>query len=201
MGHPLAVLSWIHGGLHQMIVVERELAKYSGLNPSNPQGINPYDIQYDTGPAWMFPAAFFRTSPVVVLAALTGALTAIYRWVRARSFGRLDLTLGLTLISFCMPLIQVAMQRDNFRYTAPVYGTICMLAGLGVGVILPLLFRLVIPLGRQAAWAILGFVLVVAALRDFNYASDKFLATGFQDLALRPVLGVPPLPAPAESLR
>jgi len=188
-----AALSWICGGLARWIAIEREFTYYSGVNP--------YCLQYDAGPAWMFPAAFFRTSPVVVLAALAGVLSAIYGRVRARSLGRLDLTLGLCLITVSMLLLQVITERYCFRFTAPVYGTICMLAGMGIAAALPLFSRLAAPVGRRAAWAVFGLLLVAAAVRDLNYANEKFIATGFRDLALRQVYGVPPMPLAAEARR
>jgi len=36
----------------------------------------------------------------------------------------------------------------------------------------------------------------VAAFRDFDFARKNFLLPRLEDLALRPVLGVPPLPLP-----
>jgi hypothetical protein len=54
------------------------------------------------------------------------------------------------------------------------------------------------PLGRPIALAVIGVFLATAALRDLNFAQEHFLQPEMDDLALRPVLGVPPAPPPAE---
>jgi hypothetical protein len=145
----------------------------------------------------MFPAALFRTCPVLALAALAGFALVVYGAIRRRTFAGASLPLGLALISFLMLLIQVITGRYNFRYTAPAYGSICMLGGIGLTASLQPLYKLLVPLGRPAAAGILGFALAVTALRDLNFARDKFLSTGMQDLSLRFVLDVPPAPIPA----
>ena len=85
-----------------------------------------------------------------------------------------------------MLLIQLVTQRYGFRYTAPVFGPICLLAGMGVDAVLPALQRLLAPLGRATAWAILGFAISVAAFRDFTVARDRFLLPELQDLRSPP---------------
>jgi hypothetical protein len=95
--------------------------------------------------------------------------------------------------------LQIGTHRYNFRYAAPVYGPICFLAGLGIQAILPTLHKLLAPLGRSLAWAILGFAIAIAALRDLDAAEHYFLVPELQDLALRPVLRLPPAPLSYDS--
>ena len=90
--------------------------------------------------------------------------------------------------------LRFAAQRYNFRYAAPAYGPLCLLAGIGIAAILPMLHKALAPLGRGVAWAILGFILAVAAWHDLATARELFLVPEIQDLALRPVYGVPALP-------
>jgi hypothetical protein len=95
-----------------------------------------------------------------------------------------------------MILIQLVMNRYSFRYTAPVYGPFCLLAGIGFAAVMPTLYSVLAPLGRMTAYGILSFALVVAALRDLNFARERLLAPEIQDLVIRPILGLPPAPVP-----
>ena len=158
--------------------------------------INPYIQQYDSGPVWMFPAALFRTSPFLLLAGLTGFAVTVLRLWRAGTLSSAGLPLGIGLLTFSILLLELVTQHYAFRFAAPVYGPICLLAGIGVEAALPVLRELLAPLGRVAAWAVLGFALSVAAFRDFDFARKNFLLPRLEDLALRPVLGIPPLPLP-----
>jgi hypothetical protein len=186
----LAILVSLFGGLANYFAMERAFAHYSNLGP--------YDLEFNTGPAWMFPAAFFRTSPVLVLAAIAGFTISIHGTIRSRKLSGSGAALGVALISLSMVLIQILTARYNFRYTAPVYGSICILVGIGIEASLSPLNKLMAPLGRWLAWAVIGFALSVCALHDLNVARDRFLLPGVQDLALRVVLGVPPAPLPVE---
>jgi len=185
----LSVLSALFGGLKNFLHLEH-LTLHTGVNP--------YIQQYDSGPLWMFPAALFRTEPFLFLAVLTGAAIAVRRVWRERSLASAGLLLGLALLTFSILLLEVVTQHYAFRFAAPVYGPICLLAGAGVEAVLPFLLRLLAPLGRTTAWAVLGFALCVITLRDFDYARDYFLLPRLEDLALRPVLGVPPAPIPPD---
>jgi hypothetical protein len=184
----LAVFASIFGGIAGYIALERAFTHYALL------GV--YDMQFNTGPAWMFPAGFIRACPVQVITALLGFTAILYPALRSRSLSSAGFGVGISLLTLCTIAIQLATTSYNFRYSAPAYGLICLLAGIGVEAILPKLRDLLSPLGSAATWAILGFALSVAALRDFNYARDNFLLPGKQDLALRTVLGVAPLAIP-----
>jgi hypothetical protein len=63
---------------------------------------------------------------------------------------------------------------------------------------MPALYSLLAPLGRLTAYGILGFALVVAALRDLNFARERLLGPEIQDLVVRPILGLPPAPVPLD---
>jgi len=182
----LAIFASIFGGISGYIALEHAFIHYTHL------GI--YDLQFNNGPAWMYPAGFLRACPIQVLAALGGIAVAFFRVLRSRSVSRAGFGIGISLLSLCMIAMQFATTSYNFRYAAPIYGLMCLLGGMGIEAILPRLIHQLSPLGRPAALAILAFALAVAALRDFNYARDKFLLPGHQDLALRVVLGVAPLP-------
>jgi hypothetical protein len=184
------ILAALFGGFVNSFILLREYAHYSGINP--------YSAQFDTGPVWMFPAGLFRASPFLFLAALVGFIVVLYRGCRTQVLSNAGLPLGIALITAFMLLIQILTHRYNFRYTAPVFGPICLLAGIGIDAILPSLHKLLAPLGRAITWCILGFSISIAALRDFNFARDNFLLPELQDLALRPVLSVPPAPVPPD---
>jgi hypothetical protein len=186
----IAILAALLGGLSSYISMEREFAHTASINT--------YDLQFNYGPAWMFPAGLFRTGPFLFLAALTGFGVALYRGFRSRAIASIGLPVGIALIAALMLIFQMLSRRYNFRYTAPAYGLICLLAGIGIDAILPTLHKLLAPLGRATAWAILGFAISVAAFRDFTVARDRFLLPELQDLALRVVLGVPPAPIPPD---
>jgi hypothetical protein len=182
------ILASLFGGAVNTFILLRESVHFSGINP--------YSVQFDSGPIWMFPAALLRTSPFLFLAALAGFAAVVYHAYRSRLLVHHGLSLGIALITASMIMIQLVTQRYSFRYTAPVFGPICLLAGMGVDSVLPTLQRLLAPLGRATAWAILGFAISVAAFRDFTVARDRFLLPELQDLALRPVLGVLRAPIP-----
>jgi hypothetical protein len=187
----VAILSSLFGGVNSYLTLELALIRSSAINP--------YDLQFDTGPAWMYPAAFFCVCPVVAVSAVAGFAFTLRRALRTRALERAGLPLGIALLLFLMILLQILTQRYNFRYAAPIYGPICLLAGLGVEAVLPILHRLLAPLGRGVAWAILGFAIAIAALRDLDAAQQNFLVPELQDLALRPVFGVPPAPLSYDS--
>ena len=180
----MLILSSLFGGFHNSLELVREYAHYSGMNP--------YSLQFDSGPVWMIPAGLFRTSPFLFIAGLTGFIGVLFRTFGARSLRNAGLPLGIALLTFSVLSLQVLTHRYSFRYFAPAFAPFCLLAGIGVEAPIPFLRRLLDPLGRRAAYAILGFAVSVAALRDFNAAFDNFLRPGLQDLALRPVVGVPP---------
>jgi uncharacterized membrane protein len=186
----VAVLAWLFGGVFKAFELVREHAHYSGINP--------YNVQYDSGPIWMFPAGFIRTSPLLFFGALAGFAVAVLRTVRSRRLSEAGLPLGLSLLAASIVLVQLATQRYCYRYTAPVYVPICLLAGIGIEAALKPLHKLLDPLGQRAAWTILGVALSVAALRDLNFARETFILPQIPDLTLRPVLGVPPAPLPPD---
>jgi len=188
----VAILASVFGGFTNYVTLERDFIHYS---------FGPYEMQFNTGPAWMFPAAFFRSCPILAVAALAGFATTLYRFSRSGSFACADFAVGLVFLSFGTIAIQFATQRYNFRYTAPAFGPLCLLGGIGIEAVLQALGKLLAPLGRTVAWAILGFAISVAALRDFNHARDHFLLPRLQDLALRPISDVPPSPLPIENPR
>lgn len=186
----LVLLAGLFGGFVSSINLVREYIHYSGINP--------YSVQFDSGPLWMIPAGFFLTSPFLLVASLAGFAVTLSKAVRARSLAGEGLPLGIVLIAGIMVLLQVVTHRYSFRYMAPIFGPICLLAGIGADAVLPHFYKLLVPLGRTAAWAILGFAVAVAALRDFNVARSRFLLPQIQDLAMRPILGVPPAPVPPD---
>ncbi len=188
-----AILAWLFGGFMRSMNLVIEYIHYSGINP--------YSVQFDSGPIWMFPAAFFRASPFLFVASLVGFAVAIYRAIRARSLPEEGLPLGVALITATMVLLQLVTHRYSFRYAAPIFGPACLLAGIGADAVLPRLHRILAPFGRYTAWAVVGFAIAVAALRDFNVARDRFLLPAMQDLAMRPILGVPPAPVPPDYSR
>jgi hypothetical protein len=183
----LSLMSVLFGGFSSFLHLEH-LTLHTAVNP--------YIQQYDSGPAWMFPAALFRTSPFVFLAALAGFCITLLRTWRARTLIYAGLPQGLALLTASILFLEVYTQHYAFRFAAPVYGPICLLAGIGVEAALPPLRELLAPLGRTAAWTVLGFALAIAAFRDFDFAQKNYLIPAMEDLALRPVLGVPPLPLP-----
>ncbi len=179
-----AILATLFGSLGKYVTLQRIAEKVSAVNV--------YDQTYSVGPAWMLPAAIVRVCPLVAVGALAGMTIAIYHAVKARSLSEAGLPFALAGYCIVLLLAQVVSQRMNLRYTAPIYSSLCMLAGAGCGWITVQLHRMMRPLGSPLAWGILSVVLGVAALRDVNFARYYLLNTGMQDLALRPVLGEPP---------
>jgi len=183
----VAVLSTLFGGVANSLALVRGYAHYSGINP--------YSVQYDSGPVWLFPEGLFLASPFLFIVGLLGFSAAVYRVLRRRVVA-VDLPLGIALLTAGMIVIQLIMNRYSFRYTAPVYGPLCLLAGIGFTSVMPALYRLLAPLGSLTAYGILGFALIVAALRDLNFARERLLGPEIQDLVVRPILGLPPAPVP-----
>jgi hypothetical protein len=179
-----AILASLFGGLGKYVTLQRIAENVSAMNV--------YDQTYSVGPAWMLPEAIVRVCPLVAVGALAGTTIAIYRAVKARSLSEAGLPFALAGCCIALLLLQIVSQRMNLRYTAPIYSSLCMLAGVGCGWFTIQLHRVMRPLGAPFAWTILSVVLAVAALRDVNFARDYLLNTGMQDLALRPVLGEPP---------
>jgi Dolichyl-phosphate-mannose-protein mannosyltransferase len=182
------VLGSLFGGVANALTLVREYAHYSGINP--------YSVQYDSGPVWLFPEGLFRISPFLCLAGLAGLASAIYSALRSRAVT--GLPLSIAALTAGILLLQLVTHRYSFRYTAPVYTTICLLAGIGVDAVLPSLHRVLAPLGRITAWAVLGFAISIAAYRDLNFAQENLILPELQDLALRPILGLPPAPVPPD---
>lgn len=185
----VAVLGVLFGGVANSLALVRGYAHYSGINP--------YSVQYDSGPVWLFPEGLFLASPFVFIAGLLGLFFAVYRVLRRR-LAAVDLPLGIAVLTAGMILIQLVMNRYSFRYTAPVYGPLCLLAGIGFAAVTPTLYRLLAPLGRIVAYGILSFAVVVAALRDMNFAQERLLGPDIQDLVIRPILGLRPAPVPRD---
>jgi len=187
-------LGSLFGGMGHALILTREDIHYSGINP--------YNMQYDSGPAWMFAAALLRTSPFVCVFGLAGFCVTLYRaWpphalagasrLRTAVAGA-GLPMGIALLTFAALLLQVLTQRYSFRYTGPAYGAACLLAAVGATAAAGPLRKLC---GRWT-WAVLGCVIALAAFRDVSFARERFLLPQMQDLALRPVLGIAPLPLP-----
>ena len=179
-----AVLSWLFGGVEHAFALVRACARVSATNP--------YDLQYDAGPPWMFAAGLLRVSPFVCVAGLAGAAATLRAGSRSSPRKRAALGLGITLLTAGMLLTQVAVHRYSLRYTAPIDGAACLLAGIGVEAVLVPLRRGLAPLGSVAGWGLLSFALLVAAWRDFDFAQRTLIRTEAPDLALRPILGLPP---------
>lgn len=185
----LAILASLFGGLSQYTQFERAYLHNENLSA--------YSLQIDSATPSMFFTGLLLTIPVVLLAALIGLATSVFRTFRARTPFRGNAALGIALISLSTILLQIFTQRYNFRYTAPAYCSLCLLAGIGIEAILVPLARFLAPLGRPLAWGILSFSLAVGALRDLNFARDKFLLPAMQDLAVRPILRIPPAELPS----
>jgi len=185
----LAVLGFLFGGVAHSLLLMREYIHYSGISP--------YSLQTDAVSARLFPEGLVRVSPVLCIAGLCGLSATLYRVFRARSLTHAGLPLGIALLTASMLLIQFVTHRYNLRFSAPMIGSLCLLAGIGVDTILPAALRLLAPLGRIASWTILGAALSLGALRDFNYARKTLLVPDAQDIALQEVLTLPPNPTPA----
>jgi superkiller protein 3 len=182
----LCVLAWLFGGFSRSLGLVFAYAHYSGINS--------YSVQWDSGPLWMFPAGLLRTSPFLFVLALAGIGASVYGAVRGRSLKDVGARIGLALLVIVFLAIQLGAQRYSFRYTAPIFGPICLLAGIGTEKILPRLRELLSPVGRRTAWSILGFIIAIAAVHDLNFAYQRVFVPEIQDLAMRAILGVPPVP-------
>jgi hypothetical protein len=187
------ILGALFGGVIHALYLVRTYAHYSGLNP--------YSAQYESGPVWMFPAGLFRISPFVFVAAVGGFGLVLFRAFHARRPADAGLPLGIALMTAGILLVQIVSQRFNFRLTAPAFGSMCMLAGIGADAALTALHRLLAPLGNVVAWGVLGFAVSIAALRDFNFAQDNLILPQVPDLPLRNVLSVPPASVPPGNSR
>jgi hypothetical protein len=186
----LLTLSVLFGGtIHAMALV---------LDYFHDSGTDVYNHQYNSGSAWMFPAALFRTSPFLFIAAIGGLGVTLRRTWRAWPKHDGVFASGVALLTASMLLLQYAGGRYDLRYAAPVFDTLCLLAGIGAAAAISPLMKVMSPLGRPIALAVIGVFLATAALRDLNFAQEHFLQPEMDDLALRPVLGVPPAPPPAE---
>jgi hypothetical protein len=190
-------MMWLYSGSgYSLLALELDFIHYSPLGA--------YTAQFDTGPAWMLPAALFRTSPFLFVAAFAGFVAALYRALRSCIStqkgvpwgNELGLELGIAFYTYFTLLLLLFSHRFNLRYTAPAFASICLLAGIGVNTVLPHIQKLRTSLGRATAWTILGCVISIAALRDLHLAQTCFLPQ-MGDLTLRQVLNVPPLPWPS----
>lgn len=182
----LCVLAGIFGGFSHSLGLVFAYAHYSGVNP--------YSVQWDSGPWWMFPAGLLRTSPFLFVMALIGIGTPVYETIRSRSLENAGTRMGLAMLVIAFLAIQLGAQRYSYRYTAPIFAPICLLAGIGAETVLPRLKGMLAPAGQRIAWTILGFSIAVAAMHDLGFAHDKLLVPQIQDLAMRAILGVPPVP-------
>jgi hypothetical protein len=125
----VTVLAALFGSLSRYLTLERAFLHFSAINP--------YDMQFAAGPAWMYPAALFCVCPVVVLGALAGFAVTLRRAPRTRALADAGLPVGIALLCLLMMLLPLVAGRYNFRYAAPAYGPLCLLAGIGIAAILP----------------------------------------------------------------
>jgi Tfp pilus assembly protein PilF len=188
----VVVLSALFGGLAHVVAMVREYEHYSAINA--------YVAAFDTGTRGMFLAGWFRSSPFVLCTAVIGFVVTLYRVVRTRSFAFVGLRLGIALFTAAMFLVQLILQRFNFRHSAPLYGSLCLLAGIGAAACLTLLCRWFAPFGRVATWIIIVSSIAVGSFYEVAFARDKIIVPGMQDLALRPIAGAEPLPVPLNIL-
>ena len=157
--------------------------------------LNPYAIEYETGTPMDLLAVLVPISPTVFLAGAIGlaGLAALalgrrsagrpmQRYFAARNVGVACLLAVFTVVFFGLPLI--SHYRLNLRFAAVAFGTLDLMAGVGLAAVCIRLRKVMAPLGRVAAMGVLGFALSVAAYRDAEMFHDHFLWSGAQDLSL-----------------
>lgn len=185
------LVSELFGSLHQCLLIVRAVNRYafSGI----------YDAQYNSGSLWMFAAGFLRACPLVICAAIAGTLLVLLRLLRTRGT-RLGLSAAIAALAWSIPIAQAATRHYDYRYTAPAYSFLCLLAAIGIAEIIPSFQRALPSLSPSIVPAALAACMAIAALRDVDFATSQFLDTAMQDLSLRMVLGLPPLTVSASTL-
>ena len=79
---------------------------------------------------------------------------------------------------------------QNFRYIAPVYGSMYLLGGIGLGVLVSLAERF----GKRIAYptyAALAFLVVLSVNAGYSDFQQIFLAFDVQDLSIHHILEIP----------
>jgi len=102
------------------------LADYVGIVTAIPKvnAVNPYALEYASGPAYMMLMAFWIVAPVTSLLSLAGFLAVWKRREQPLVF----------LACFTVAFVAIAMSMPHFvnlRYVGSTYGPFCLLAGLG----------------------------------------------------------------------
>ena len=187
----LIVLSVLFGGPAHYVALYRTFARFRPMNA--------YIAQYESGPAWMNLAGLWHASWVLCAAVAAGLVyRCILAW-REREASSVVLAVAYAGVVFFVLALPATLAL-NFRFDAPAFAVLCLLAGTAFNDFVRLLQSWTGTQGRRLALGLCGLVWTLGAARDLHVAHEDFLQRQIPDLAVRMVLGLGPAP-PADAPR
>jgi 4-amino-4-deoxy-L-arabinose transferase-like glycosyltransferase len=160
------------------------LADYVGIVMGIPKAnaANPYALEYASGPAHLLLTAFWIVAPLTSLLGLAG-LVGVWK-------NRRDRTL-VWLACFTLAYVAIAMSMPhwiNLRYVGNVYGTFCLLAGLGCWWLISEVYERLEPEDRRV-FAIIAIAIVIGgATADYLRFRRYFVRDEMADLSIKMLL-------------
>ena len=170
----LAFVAWAIGGAAILWDIQSRIGSF--------HRVNPYAIDYQSGPAWWLLKSFWITSPWTFALALAGLVTAPFfdAWRDRRAVIALA---GFVAVMLAIPLALPAWL--NLRYSSLAFGPLCLMAAAALYQGLRML-QARLPSATVTAPAILAGVGIAAAgLGDYRYFNRWFVATQTADLSVR----------------
>lgn len=153
----------------------------SGVN-----ALNPYALEFATGPGYLLLDGLWIVSPSIALFSLVGLL-AVIKGPRELDDYRVAV---MWIALFTLSNVAIAMIVPhwlNLRYISVAFGTYCLLAGLGVWY-LSLALRSSTRKGARIAFAaLMGIILIGGAVKDYLYFRTIFVTNGTGDLSIKKI--------------
>lgn len=166
------------GGFSDLISIVAGISKVNAVNP--------YVIEFASGPGYLLLDGFWIVSPTTALFFLVG----IYATLRRPPELAEQHTTVRWIALFTLSTIAVAMIVPhwlNLRYVSFAFGTYCMLAGIGVWYPLAALWPKVRVVPRPVFAALTAVILISGAVNDYRYFYRVFVVNGTGDLSIKKI--------------
>jgi 4-amino-4-deoxy-L-arabinose transferase-like glycosyltransferase len=160
------------------------LADYVGIVLGIPKAnaANAYALEYASGPAYLMLTAFWIVSPVTSLLSLAG-MVAVWKKRRERAL--------VWLACFTVAYVAIAMSMPhwiNLRYVGNVYGTFCLLAGLGCWWLISAGYEWLDAEDRRVFAAVAISIVIGGATADYLRFRRYFVRDEMVDLSIKMLL-------------
>jgi 4-amino-4-deoxy-L-arabinose transferase-like glycosyltransferase len=151
---------------------------------SRSNAVNPYALEYASGPGYLLLQAFWIVAPVTSLLSLAG-LWSLFRKPKAAP-ARWEPLRGIAFFTVVHIAIGVVVPHWlNLRYVSATFGPFCLLAGLGLWYMVLEAPKWLELSDRRPIAGLAVALIVGSAIMDYRYFQRVFVRDGTADLSIK----------------